>query len=72
MCKDLIGTFYHAYEDLYELVKGASLISHEYVDEERQLVYTEWSNGVTVKLNYGDESAVIEGTTVPAASYIVQ
>ena len=72
MWKDLIGTYYQAYEEFYELVKGATLISHEYVDEERQLVYTEWSNGVTVKLNYGDESAVIEGTTVPAASYIVQ
>lgn len=70
--RELIGTHYQAYEEFYQAVQGASLVRHEYLDEDRELVYTEWSNGVTVRLNYGDESAVIEGTTVPAASYIVQ
>lgn len=64
----VIGGYYAAYNEFYRLVRDAEITSH-WASADRSLVRVGYSNGVTVRINYGDEEATLDGVAIPPRSY---
>ena len=47
-------------------VNGAQIVGHEIEGDVRKITY---SNGVTIYINYSDETESMDGKTFPAMSY---
>lgn len=67
--KDKIVTSYEQYNEFYKSVAGATMTSHEVVQDDVNRVT--YSNGVVVSLNYTNKDVRVEGTVVPANSYTI-
>ncbi|MFV0344239.1 MAG: DUF5696 domain-containing protein [Anaerocolumna sp.] len=60
-------TLYNQVNDVLKHVSGALMIDHEILEDGvRKVTY---SNGVTIYLNYNEESIVCEGIEIPASGY---
>lgn len=70
--KDKVATCYNKYNEFYQMVKDATITNHEIVDRNNDYRVVTYSNGVKVYLNYSDEKASIEGTSVDALSYVIK
>lgn len=70
--EDKIGAYYEEYNEYYQKVKDATIVSHEVFDRNDKHVKVVYSNGVTVYLNYDEEEAVLDGVSVSAQSYVVK
>ncbi len=60
---------YAAYNEFYQKVRDARILSHEALGE--QLKRVTYDNGVVVLVNYGQTDADAGGVTVPAESFLV-
>lgn len=67
-----IGAYYEEYNEFYQTVKDATIVSHEILDRNDKHVKVVYSNGVTIYLNYDEEDAVLDGVSVGAQSYVVK
>lgn len=67
-----IGAYYEEYNEYYQKVKDATIVSHEVFDRNDKHVKVVYSNGVTVYLNYDEEDAVLDGVSVSAQSYVIK
>ena len=70
--KDDIATSYEKYNQYYQAVKGAEIVSHEIVDRDNDKRVVTYSNGVKIYFNYSDEEADVMGEKVPAGSYVMK
>ena len=70
--KDDISSTYARYNEYYQKVKDAEIVSHEIVDRDNNKRVVTYSNGVKIYFNYDDEDADILGTKVPAGSYAIK
>ncbi len=55
--------------DYYEKIKGAEIISHTVLSDD--LRKTDFSNGLSVYVNYGDKAKQTPGGTVEAKNYLI-
>jgi hypothetical protein len=66
-----IGDYYNQYNEFYDLVKAATITNHTIIDGDDNLRVVEYSNGITIYLNYGTTKAMIRGVTVEPSSYVI-
>lgn len=67
--KQQIIDFYQEYNEFYKKVNTAMMQKHEIVNKDiKKITY---NNGVTVYVNYGSKSTVIDGNNINAMSYLV-
>ena len=73
--KEDIVTAYQSYNEFYQLVKDATIVDHQVLNENDDLRVAEYSNGVKVYFNYSDERVLIrEGANevrIDAQSYVI-
>lgn len=70
--KDIVGEYYEAYNEFYQKVRDAQIVTHEIAGSNSENVIVTFSNGVKVFLNYSDETTVIDGVSVAADDFVVQ
>lgn len=63
---------YRQAESLLSRVADQTVVSHELLTEDGDLVRIVWSDGTEVLVNYGDSEAVAGGVSVPARSFAVK
>ncbi len=68
--KDDIVKTVAEYKDFFYSVEGAKIANHKVISEDVRM--TEFDNGVTVYVNYGDEAVTVDGVTVDANNYKVK
>lgn len=56
--------------DFSAKIKGSDIASHEILGD--GVRRTTWDNGVSVIVNYGDETAAVDGVKVEAKSYVIK
>ncbi len=70
--KDDIVTAYETYNEFYQKVKDATIVDHQVINENDNIRVVEYSNGVKVYFNYGDERILTaDGVRVDAQSYVI-
>ena len=57
---------YNKVNDALQYVNGAEIVNHEINGDVRKITY---SNGVSIYINYDDETRSLDGVTIPAMSY---
>lgn len=70
--KDKIGDYYKEYEQVYNRLQNATVVSHELYNRDDDLRIVTYSNGVKIYFNYSDLEENIGGVTVPAFSYVME
>ena len=65
ICKEL-----RDYGAVLECVAGSAILRHEILAD--GLRRTHYANGITVTVNYGSESAVVDGNVIPAEGYLIE
>ena len=66
----LVLEAYNAYQAFYEQVAGARITDHQIITKDTRAVT--YDNGIQVLLNYGENEAQVNGTTVPGSGYVIQ
>ncbi len=56
------------YKDFFYSVKGARISDHKIINDNVRM--TNFDNGVTVYVNYGNQAVTVDGVEVPARGYI--
>lgn len=69
---DIIGDYYEEYNAFYQVVKDATIVEHELIDRNENLVKVTYSNGIKAYFNYSDIDVVMDGRTVSAHTYVYQ
>lgn len=67
--KDQIKERYKAFAQLGEAVGDSTISAHS---RSGDVAVTAYSNGAKVYVNYGDESATVDGVTIGAMDYVIQ
>ena len=57
---------YNRVNEALKYVNGAEIVGHEISGDVRKITY---SNGVTIYINYSDETESMDGKSLPAMSY---
>lgn len=65
-----IGDYYDQYNEFYQKVKDAEMKNHEVISSD--LVKVEYTNGLTVFINYGKEEKTIDGVKIEPLSYTIK
>ena len=70
--KEDIVTAYETYNEFYQLVKDATIVNHEVINENDDLRVVEYSNGIKVYFNYGAERVMTpDRVSIDAQSYVI-
>ncbi len=69
--KDDIITSYNTYNEFYQKVKDAEVVDHQVINQNDDLRMVEYSNGLKIYFNYGEESEQYDGVKIPAGSYVI-
>jgi hypothetical protein len=66
-----IGEYYRVYNDFYRQTTDAIITAHKVFERGRRVI-VEYSNGVSVFINYGDDEWDIYGDAIPPLSFAVR
>ncbi len=70
--KEDIVTSYETYNEFYQMVKDASIVRHEVINENDDVRVVEYSNGIKVYFNYGAERVLTpDRVSIDAQSYVI-
>ncbi len=67
--ESIVVDTYKEFQENFSCVYGEQMIRHDILTDDVKCL--EYSNGVRVYINYGDEEITAQGVTVPAKDYVV-